>query len=646
MITLNNATVYFGGQTLFEKVSFRINSKDRIGLVGRNGTGKTTLLNMINGEEKPNDGRVSVSKGVQIGYLKQDIKIKDRMSVLKETETAFKKAIEVKAELEKLKAQLEDMHHGRGEDSTSIIEKIDALEQQFQILGGYSMQSEISKVLLGLGFQQSDFERPTATFSGGWRMRIELAKLLLKKPDILLLDEPTNHLDIESIIWLEQWLRVYNGAIVLVSHDRDFLNVVTNHTIEIALGNVIDYKAPYSQYVKMREERVKNQKEAKKNQDKFIKHTEQLIEKFRYKKNKATFAQTLIKKLDMLDRIEVETTDLSGMHFRFPPPPHSGKVVVKATKVCKSYDSLQVLDDVSLEIGKGEKIAFVGKNGEGKTTLARIIVDDLPFEGDMNLGHLVQEGYYAQNQSDLLNEDITVIKTIEDSATDTSSTNVRNILGSFLFSGDTVDKKVSVLSGGEKARLALCKLLLKPVNLLVMDEPTNHLDMLSKDILKRALMKYTGTLIIVSHDREFLRGLTSKVYEFKDHNIKEYIGDVAAFLKARNMADFKELSATTRQQNKEVKQPSSQKQDYEAQKQLKRDIRNSKNRLSKLEKEIGSQEEEIKEMEILLADPEKISALENKEQYFKDYETKQQKLMVLMKEWEELQVLLEGLGEN
>ena len=529
MIQLNKITVYFGGQSLFNDITFMVNKGERIGLVGKNGAGKSTLLNVMSGDLAPNAGSISTSKNYEISYLTQDLDFTDGETVIDEAQTAFKKVKKLQWDLKEAQNALATRTDTESDAYIDLIAIIGEMEEAFIAMDGYNLEAECSRVLQGLGFLVEDFDKQTNTFSGGWRMRIELAKILLQKPACILLDEPTNHLDIESIIWLEAWLQDYPGSVILVSHDRTFLDAVTTRTIEIVSGQIYDYKAAYSKYVQLREERLSIQLQAKKNQDQHIKQTEKLIEKFRYKASKAAFAQTLIKKLDKLDRVEIDATDNSTMKFRFPPAPHSGKVTIEAKNIYKNYDSLEVLKDVSLSVNKGDKVAFVGKNGEGKTTLARIIARDLDYKGDLKLGHLVNVGYYAQNQSDLLDDKMTVLEAVDKSATEQTSSQVRALLGSFLFSGDTVEKKISVLSGGERARVALCKLLLTPVSLLIMDEPTNHLDMRSKEILKQALVHYDGTLIIVSHDRAFLQSLTDKVYEFKNQQIKEYIGDVTAF---------------------------------------------------------------------------------------------------------------------
>jgi ATP-binding cassette subfamily F protein 3 len=499
--------------------------------------------------------------------------------------------------------------------------------------GGNDMQSEISQVLSGLGFTQYDYERQTTEFSGGWRMRIELAKILLQKPDVLLLDEPTNHLDIESIIWLEQWLKKFTGAIVLVSHDRLFLDSVSNRTIEISFAKINDYKAKYTKYLDLRKDRIEKQIQAKKNQDKFIAETKVLINKFRAKKNKAAFAQTLITKLSRLEIIHVEKEDVGRMQFRFPPAPHSGKLSLTIKEASKSYDDLDVLDGINLEIIKGEKIAFVGKNGEGKSTLAKMIVGEIVFEGLIELGHQVKMGYYAQNQADFLDEELTVLQTIENAVTEHTKANVRTVLGSFLFSNDDVSKKVKVLSGGERARVALCKLLLEPYNLLVMDEPTNHLDITSKELLKKALMDYDGSLIVVSHDREFLQGLTQKVYEFKEKNIKEYYGDINTFLSEKDLDNFKQLEASQKDQKVSLKNKNIEQESYLDKKNKKKNINKLKNRISKLEKEITELSNALKSKDIDLSDPIKFKELSNDKEFFVVYDKQQNRLKELEEEW-------------
>ena len=548
MISVNNLSLYFGGQDVFSNISFMINKGDKIGLVGKNGAGKSTLLNLLSKNLSPNSGSISIPNGLVVGYLTQDLDFEDGRTVLEEAKTAFDYLNEIKDKLKYVNQQLNERTDYETQSYLDLITESHELGERFRMSGGNDIESEISQVLTGLGFTQYDFDRQTSEFSGGWRMRVELAKILLKKPDILLLDEPTNHLDIESIIWLEQWLKKVTGAIVLVSHDRVFLDSISNRTIEVAFSKINDYKAKYSKYLDLRKDRIEKQIQAKKNQDKYIAETKVLIDKFRAKKNKAAFAQSLITKLSKLEIIQVEKEDIGRMQFRFPPAPHSGKLSLTVEEASKSYDDLDVLTGVNLEIVKGEKIAFVGKNGEGKTTLAKMIVNEIDFSGKITLGHQVKMGYYAQNQADFLDDDLTILQTIEQAVTEHTTSNVRTILGSFLFSNDDVSKKIKVLSGGERARVALCKLLLEPYNLLVMDEPTNHLDITSKELLKKALLDYDGSLIVVSHDREFLQGLTEKVYEFKNQNIKEYYGDINSFLSERSLDNFKQLEASQKEQ--------------------------------------------------------------------------------------------------
>ncbi len=632
MISISNLSLYFGGQDVFDNIFLTVNKGDKIGLVGKNGAGKTTLLNLFANKITPNFGDVAIPKGLKIGYLTQDLDFKDGYSVIDETKKAFQEINILQKEIDLLNHDLENRTDYESDSYMSIINQLHEKKEEFQIKGGKDLQATMSQVLLGLGFMQSDFERGTNEFSGGWRMRIELAKILLQKPDIMLLDEPTNHLDIESIIWLENWLKKFNGALVLVSHDRKFLDSVTNRTVEIAFRKLNDYKAAYSKYVTLRKDRIEKQIQAKKNQDKFIEETKVLINKFRAKKNKAAFAQTLIRKLDKLERIEVEEEDVAKMNFRFPPAPHSGKVSLIVKDVSKNYEDLQVVKDVNLEVVKGEKIAFVGKNGEGKTTLAKVIVGEIDFAGDVKLGHRINIGYYAQNQSDFLDEDKSVLQCIQDAANTETSPKVRDILGSFLFSNDDVDKKIKVLSGGERARVALCKLLLEPINLLIMDEPTNHLDMISKDILKRALKSYDGTLILVSHDRDFLQGLTERVYEFKNKNIKEYIGDINNFLIERDLLDFKQLE---RSEKKEIKKDKKQEQlSYQKKKEDAREKRRLKNRISKLEKQIDRLEKELQKLDEQLADPEQFQKLSKEKDFFGKYEQNQRRLKQMIQDWE------------
>ena len=547
MINIHKLSVSFGGEELFGDISFRINPGDRIGLIGKNGAGKTTLLKLLSGAIPADSGDIAFEKGIRTGFLKQDIDFEKGCTVLEEAYKAFKELQRFEKQLEVINKDLAERTDYDSESYRQLMVDLNEITHQYEIQGGYHYQGETERVLQGLGFKRSEFNNSTETFSGGWRMRIELAKLLLENNDVLLLDEPTNHLDIDSIIWLESHLQTFPGALVIVSHDRMFLDQVSNRTIEISFKRIYDYKKPYSQYMILRDEIREQQLSAKKNQDREIQQTERLIERFRAKASKATMAQSLIKKLDRMERIEVDAEDHQVMKVQFPVSVNPGKIVTELKDLHKSYGDKQVLKGIDLLIERNSKIAFVGQNGQGKTTLARILVGDLDYEGSFKPGHNVQIGYFAQDQVDHLDGEKTVLDTMIDAARETNRSKVRDILGAFLFRGEDVDKYVKVLSGGERNRLALARMLLEPINVLVMDEPTNHLDMKSKQVLKQALVRFEGTLIVVSHDRDFLQGLTNKVYEFKDHKIKEFLGDIDEYLKARQVDDFRAIEKSEKE---------------------------------------------------------------------------------------------------
>ncbi|WP_448826558.1 ribosomal protection-like ABC-F family protein [Capnocytophaga bilenii] len=629
MLNVHNLSVSFQGEYLFEEVAFMLNGGDRVGLIGKNGAGKSTMLKLLAREIKPDSGIIATDKEVRIGFLKQDIDFVKGRTILEEAYQAFEEIKRLELQLDNIHHQLETRTDYESEAYHDLLNNLSDYTHHYELIGGYQYQGDTEKVLLGLGFKRDDFNKLTDTFSGGWRMRIELAKLLLQNNDILLLDEPTNHLDIESIIWLEQFLTTYSGAVVIVSHDKMFLDNVTNRTIEISVGKIYDYPKPYSKFLELRQEIREQQLASQKNQEKKIQQTEKLIEKFRAKASKASMAQSLIKKLDKIERIEVDEEDNAVMNVRFPVSVTPGKVVLEIDRVSKSYGEKQVLQEVSLLVERGSKIAFVGQNGQGKTTLAKMIVGEIPYEGTIKLGHNVQLGYFAQNQADYLDGEITVLDTMYNAANDTNRIKVRDILGSFLFRGDEVDKKVKVLSGGERNRLALAKMLLSDFNVLVMDEPTNHLDIKSKNVLKKALQQFEGTLIIVSHDRDFLQGLTDKVYEFKDRHLKEYLGDIDFYLEQRAAANFREIEqnkeAATVVETKNVA-TTDEKLSFEQQKQQK----SVQNKLNKIENNITLLEKELKEMDILMGEQVQSDV------FYKEYEQKKQMLEDLMTEWEAL----------
>jgi ATP-binding cassette subfamily F protein 3 len=644
MISINNLSIHFTGTDLFDDVSFVIADKDRIGLTGKNGAGKTTLMRIIAGMQEPETGNVIIPADTTIGYLPQEMtSINTGKTILEEAMTAFSEAVALEENIKKITLEISARSDYQSEAYYKLLHKLTDSNDRFQLLGGHNMQGETEKILIGLGFTNNDFSRQVSEFSCGWQMRIELAKILLQKPNVVLLDEPTNHLDIESIQWLEEFLYNYYGAVLLVSHDRTFLDRITRRTIEISLGKIYDYKASYSQYEQMRKERIDHQMSAYNNQQKQISDTEKFINRFRYQATKAKQVQSRIKLLDKIDRIEIDEMDNSSIYFRFPPAPHAGKVIIEANDLTKNYGNKNVLNNLTFLINKGDRIAFVGKNGEGKTTLSRIIVQDLNFTGELKHGHNVKLGYYAQNQSDLLNPDMTVLETIDQAAVGEIRTRIRAILGSFLFDADDIGKKVKVLSGGEKSRLALAKLLLSPVNFLVLDEPTNHLDMRSKDILKQALLKFDGTLVIVSHDRYFLQGLTNRVFEFKNNTVREHLGDIYDFLNSRKIESLRELEFSKKTlQSKEKKADSSANQAIrERKKQAEKELRKIKTQIEKSEEIIASLEKEVCKTDEMLINPETYKDVLADKEFYSNYEKLKKQLATEMKQWEQFHKQLE-----
>ncbi len=594
MVSVQNISVSFGSFDLLTDVSFLINDQDRIGLAGKNGAGKSTLLKIIAGLQAPSSGLVDMSKDVTIGYLPQQMRVDDTTSVMNETITAFSELIGLSEEIEFCGAEITRRDDYESVEYLKLCDHLTVVEERYRMLGGANYMAEAEQTLFGLGFERKDFERPTRELSGGWRMRVELAKILLKKPSLLLLDEPTNHLDIESIQWLESFLAGYYGAVLMVSHDRAFLDNVTRRTIEISLGKIYDYRASWSKYLVLRAERREQQTAAYRNQQKMIEDTEKFIERFRYKATKAVQVQSKIKQLDKVERLEVDDEDNSAISLRFPPAPRSGTVVVEADELSKNYGSLNVLNRIHFKISRGEKVAFVGRNGEGKTTFSKIIIGELDYTGILKTGHNVKIGYFAQNQDELLDESITVLQTIDNVAKGDIRTKIRDMLGAFLFRGDDVEKKVKVLSGGERSRLALVKLLLEPSNLLVLDEPTNHLDMRSKDILKQALIKYDGTLIVVSHDRDFLDGIIGKVFEFRNNRIKENIGGIYDFLRKKKIDNLKDIERKEKIRNESAPvSVSTNKQKYLEKKEYDRTLRKLRKNLEESETLIEKLEAEI-----------------------------------------------------
>jgi len=632
MLNVHNLSVSFMGTDLFSGITFKLNKGDRIGLIGKNGAGKSTLLKVLSKDIETSGGTMAFDKDIRMGFLRQDIDFVAGRTILEEAYQAFVEIKEIEVKLDEINAQLATRTDYESDGYSQLIIDLTDYTERYELLGGYNYQGDTEKILQGLGFQREDFDKLTDTFSGGWRMRIELAKLLLQNNDILLLDEPTNHLDIESIIWLENFLKGYSGAIVLVSHDKMFLDNVTNRTIEISLGQIYDYKKPYSEFLVLRGEIKEKQLQAQKNQEKEIKQKQHLINKFKAKASKASMAQSLMKQLDKVELIEVDQDDNQAMSLRFAISKDPGKIIIEAENLSKSYGDKHVLSNVDLLIERNSKIAFVGQNGQGKSTLAKMMVNEIPFEGNLKLGHNVEIGYFAQNQSEHLPPEKTVLEIMEDAATDGNRMRVRDMLGSFLFGGDAVDKKAKVLSGGERNRLALCKLLLAPFNVLIMDEPTNHLDIASKNVLKQALNQFKGTLIVVSHDRDFLQGLTSTVYGFKDKVIKEYLGDIDYFLEQHKIENLREAEKRTVVKVDKTSNKSSAQQGSRAQE---KDLKKLNNKLSRIETEIADLEKEIEKIDLELA--QNYDEVSSQPNFFEKYKGKKAALDTLMADWEKIE---------
>lgn len=644
MISIEGLKVEFGVTPLFEDVSFVINKKDRIALVGKNGAGKSTMLKILAGEQRPTEGTVAVQRNITVGYLPQVMVLSDSRTVMEEAEMAFEHIFEMQERLNRMNQELADRTDYDSESYQELIERFTHDNEHFLMMGGTNYQAEIERTLIGLGFERTDFNRPTSEFSGGWRMRIELAKLLLRRPDVLLLDEPTNHLDIESIQWLEGFLKNSPGAVVLVSHDRAFINNVTNRTIEISCGHIYDYKVPYDEFVVLRKERREQQLRAYENQQKEIKDTEDFIERFRYKATKAVQVQSRIKQLEKIVPIRIDEEDHSTLRLKFPPAIRSGNYPIICEGVKKAYGDHVVFHDVDMTIHRGEKVAFVGKNGEGKSTLVKCIMDQIPFEGKLVIGHNVQIGYFAQNQAQLLDENLTVFDTIDRVAQGDIRLKIRDILGAFMFGGEASDKKVKVLSGGERSRLAMIRLLLEPVNLLILDEPTNHLDMRSKDVLKDAIRDFDGTVIVVSHDREFLDGLVTKVYEFGGGVVKEHIGGIYDFLQKKKMESLQELQLTQSSAPVAKEEPvpvSENKLSYEAQKELNRKARKLEKQVAACETHIGELEAQVTEIENRMATPEGAAD----RSLYEQYQALKKEIAAAEEEWESMLMELEELQQ-
>ncbi len=645
MVSIEQLTVEFSGHTLFNGITFLINSKDKIALVGKNGAGKSTLLKIIAGLQQPTSGNLVIPKDLKIAYLPQHMIHHDGLTVVQETEKAFSGIFEQKKLIEKLTAELSDRTDYESVSYLKLIDDLTHETEKLTLMGGADYKADVEKTLLGLGFLRSDFNRQTSEFSGGWRMRIELAKILLQRPDVLLLDEPTNHLDIESIQWFENFLTITPSAVILVSHDRAFINAVTNRTIEISLGQIYDYRVNYDKYVMLRKERREQQMRAYENQQKMIADNEEFIERFRYKATKSVQVQSRIKQLEKVERIEVDMEDTARLNLKFPPAPRSGTIPVEIEHLTKAYSDHIVLNEIGLIINRGEKVAFVGKNGEGKTTLVKCIMNEIPYSGTLKLGHNVKIGYFAQNQASLLDGEKTVFETIDYVAVGDIRTKIRDILGAFMFGGEASDKKVKVLSGGERSRLAMIRLLLEPVNLLILDEPTNHLDMQSKDVLKNAIKAFDGTVIVVSHDREFLDGLVDKVYEFGGKKVREHMGGIYDFLQKKNIENLNQLEISLRTiapKPAETASASNNKLSYEARKEQSKLLRKAERAVEEAENQISTLETELTGIETDLQNPEKATDTS----LFELYEKKKQELEQKMYEWELLSQEKDKLSVN
>lgn len=666
MISIDQISIRFGAFVLFDGISFQVNPGERIGLVGRNGAGKTTILNLIAGKQDPDEGSVVKGAGDTVGYLPQQMKHRRGKSLYREALDAFAHVIALKKRIDAITGELGERSDYDSKAYLSLIQELSNANEQYELEGGHTIHADVESTLTGLGFEKKDMDRPVHEFSGGWRMRVELAKILLQRPDYILLDEPTNHLDIESIQWLENFLVTYPGGILIISHDRAFLDMVTNRTLELSLGRIYDYRVPYSKYVQLKAERIKVQQAAYENQQKMIQDTEQFINRFRYKATKAVQVQSRIKQLEKLDRIEVEKEDDQVMNLKFPPAKRSGTIVVEAKNLGKRFGDHRVLNGVDLVIERGEKVAFVGRNGEGKTTLSRIIVGELDHEGKLKMGHNVELGYFAQNQDEIMDGNLTVLETADRAAVGDVRTKIRDILGAFLFSGEDVEKKVKVLSGGERSRLAMARMLLQPFNLLILDEPTNHLDMRSKDILKSALLAFNGTLIVVSHDRDFLDGLVEKVYEFRHQQVKEHLGGIYEFLQRRKLGSLRDIERKGEPAGRSVSHAgeksahavktdeksekgslqvndqdiSGNKARYEEKRALEKKIRKIANRVKSLEHEIEQIEKDLAEMDRMLMNPDNISGM----QVYEDYEQIKRLHDEKLASWEKQTILLEKIS--